>query len=156
MQRENEGPAGRGDGVDEVFVEEEEGTRGLVVVVVVAEEVSRDGVNQLQGAREDVVGDVPDLTVSTHLKEAVEAAAEGGEPGFRGRGSSSRSGSSGSNSGSSSDGSSDGSSGGGSSSSDQGICWEGGVSWDSLEGRCYRWRRRMRRMRRRRRWRWRW
>lgn len=61
-------------------MEEEERARRLVVVVVVAEEVSRDGVNEVQGARENVVCDVPDLTVLASLEEAVEGATEGCEP----------------------------------------------------------------------------
>lgn len=88
LQRKDEGPAGRGNGVDEVLVEEEKRARGLVVVVVVvAEEIGRDGVNQLQGTREDVVCDVPDLTVSASFEEAVEGATEGCEARSRGKGS---------------------------------------------------------------------
>lgn len=86
LQRKDEGPAGRGNGVDEVLVEEEKRARGLVVVVV-AEEIGRDGVNQLQGTREDVVCDVPDLTVSASFEKAVEGATEGCEARPRGKGS---------------------------------------------------------------------
>lgn len=64
LQCEDESPTGRGDGVDEVLVEEEKRARGLVVVIVVSEKVGRDRVNQLEGARENVICHVPDLTVS--------------------------------------------------------------------------------------------
>lgn len=87
LQREDEGPTGRGDGVDEVLVEEEKCARRLVVVIVVSEKVGRDRVNQLQGARENVICHVPDLAVSACFEEAVEGATEGCESGPWGRGS---------------------------------------------------------------------
>lgn len=67
-------------------MEQQEDARGSWVVV--ADEVGRDGVDELERTREDVIRGAPDLRIAASFEEPVEGATEGYEAGFWVRGNS--------------------------------------------------------------------